>query len=337
MTVAPTPVSLLTVTTTSLPNATAGISYSASLSASGGTLPYSWAIASGSLPPGLSISAGGTVTGTPINQGLYEFTVQATDSSSPTPQVASANLSVSVYPAPTPTHQSSNWSGYVVPSSTSPLTDVSGEWTVPTLNCSVTPNGGVATWVGIGGEEYSSGGSSGVLLQTGVTANCVNGAQQNVVGWWEEVPMSPNNGIAFSGFPVSSGDLIQASVFQTTSGAWETRVDNLSTGLSGIMVTGAGWGVYTDGSGGYLTYQGSTAGLSYSGGYTAEWIVEDLQQGGVLVPFADYGTVTFSNTRTSLPSWSLTSSEGVEIAQGGTVLSTPSPPSGSGFSVSYTG
>ncbi|MCL6095295.1 MAG: G1 family endopeptidase, partial [Actinobacteria bacterium] len=244
-------------------------------------------------------------------------------------------------PSPSPSlAQSPNWSGYVVPS-TILVTETSGEWTVPTLNCLATPNGTVGIWVGIGGVEWSNGSSSGALLQTGVTATCVDGAQQDF-GWWEEFPMNPNELIPFSGFPVSPGDLIKASVYEAVSGAWVTRVDDLSTGLSGIMITGEGWGVYVDGSGSSFPEQGSTADVFYSGGYTAEWIVEDpasqVKPTDVLVPFADYGTVTFSDLTTSLSPWYLTSSEAVEIYQNGTVLSTPSvPPGNDGFSVSYTG
>jgi hypothetical protein len=84
--------------------------------------------------------------------------------------------------------------------------------------------------------------------------------------------------------------------------------------------------------------QGSTAGLSYSGGYTAEWIVEDFTQpDGSLAPFADYGSVDFSGLTMSLAPWSLTTNEGVALAQNGVVLSTPSLPSNDGFSVSYAG
>jgi len=326
----------LTITTSSLPSATADSSYTTTLQVAGGTPPYSWAITSGSLPAGLSLSSGGTISGTPSAQGTASFTVQVTDSSTPNPQTANATFSISVAEAPITT--TPNWSGYVVPSSANLVTEVSGEWTVPTLNCAATPNGTVTIWVGIGGFGYSSGGSSGVLLQTGVAPTCVNGAQQNV-GWWEEYPSNPNYSANFANFPVSAGDVIEASVYEGSNGAWETRVNDLSTGLSGIMVTGDGWGVYSDGSGSSFAEQGSTAGLSYSGGYTAEWIVEDPEAAATatLEPFADYGTVTFSDLTTSLSSWSLTSSEAVEMVQGNTVLSTPSPPSTDGFSVSYTG
>ncbi len=58
----------LTITTSSLPPATSGMAYSATLSATGGTLPYTWSIAAGNLPQGLMFNPGSptaTITGTP--------------------------------------------------------------------------------------------------------------------------------------------------------------------------------------------------------------------------------------------------------------------------------
>ena len=146
--------------------------------------------------------------------------------------------------------------------------------------------------------------------------------------------------------PVFRGvvDLItmEAFVYEGDGGSWVTVVDDLSTGLSGVMVTGEGWGVVTGvnpatGAFGPFTEQGSTAGLSYGGAYTAEWIVEDYELGGGLEPFADYGTVTFSDLTTNLSPPSLTPGEVWEIVQNGVVLSTPAPTVGNSFSVSYTG
>jgi len=50
---------------------------------------------------------------------------------------------------------SPNWSGYVLPSTSNSavFTYVSGEWTVPTLNCADTPNSNSATWVGTGDDD----------------------------------------------------------------------------------------------------------------------------------------------------------------------------------------
>jgi len=76
-----TPVS---ITTTSLPGATAGQQYTADLAASGGTQPYSWSLSAGSLlPAGLSLSSGGVISGTPVSSGVFNFSVQVTDASNP--------------------------------------------------------------------------------------------------------------------------------------------------------------------------------------------------------------------------------------------------------------
>lgn len=77
--------SVLGITTSSLPAATEGQSYGATLQASGGTGPYTWSISSGSLPAGLSMSSSGAISGTPAASGASAtaFTVAVTDSSHP--------------------------------------------------------------------------------------------------------------------------------------------------------------------------------------------------------------------------------------------------------------
>jgi len=60
--------------------------YSTTLTASGGTAPYAFALvpASGSLPPGITLEADGDLVGTPTTPGSYTFSVAATDSSTGT-------------------------------------------------------------------------------------------------------------------------------------------------------------------------------------------------------------------------------------------------------------
>ena len=59
---------------------TVGQAYSQSLSASGGTAPYTYAITNGSLPAGLFLSPSGTLSGTATAGGTFNFSVTATDS-----------------------------------------------------------------------------------------------------------------------------------------------------------------------------------------------------------------------------------------------------------------
>jgi hypothetical protein len=59
----------LSVTTTSLPSGQTTVAYSATLSATGGTPPYSWSVKTGTLPAGLSLSTGGVMAGKPNTAG----------------------------------------------------------------------------------------------------------------------------------------------------------------------------------------------------------------------------------------------------------------------------
>lgn len=83
----------ISITTTSpLTGGTVGAAYSQTLSASGGTPPYSWSVVSGlgSLPGGLSLSGAGVISGTPNAAGTFNFAVRVGDSASGSAQRAFA-------------------------------------------------------------------------------------------------------------------------------------------------------------------------------------------------------------------------------------------------------
>jgi hypothetical protein len=87
----------LSIKTTSLPNGTLNAAYSAMLQSSGGFAPITWSLTAGTLPMGLSLnSSTGAITGTPTVPGTSTLTFLATDSSTPTPQTASATLTLTV-------------------------------------------------------------------------------------------------------------------------------------------------------------------------------------------------------------------------------------------------
>jgi hypothetical protein len=82
LTVMPQP--LVITTSSPLPTGaetTPGTPYTETLSVTGGVTPYGFAVTSGALPGGLSLdSTTGQVSGTPTSDGIFTFTITATDS-----------------------------------------------------------------------------------------------------------------------------------------------------------------------------------------------------------------------------------------------------------------
>ena len=94
-----TPSGTLAITTSSLPKGQVGTAYSATLAATGGSAPYTWALTSGTLPAGLTLKAStGAIGGTPtaaVSASALTFTV--TDSSS-TALSKSVSLGLTISP-----------------------------------------------------------------------------------------------------------------------------------------------------------------------------------------------------------------------------------------------
>ncbi|HEX3702559.1 MAG TPA: putative Ig domain-containing protein, partial [Vicinamibacterales bacterium] len=90
--IAPAP---LAVATTALASGQVGVSYKATLSATGGAGGTTWSVSAGALPAGLTVSAAGVISGTPASSsaGTATFTVQARDASG---SLATKDLSVTI-------------------------------------------------------------------------------------------------------------------------------------------------------------------------------------------------------------------------------------------------
>ena len=86
---------------TTLPPTNIGTTYSQTVTASGGTAPYTFAVTTGALPTGISLSAAGVISGSSSASGTATFTITATDSSTGTgPFTGNVALSVLVNHAP---------------------------------------------------------------------------------------------------------------------------------------------------------------------------------------------------------------------------------------------
>lgn len=80
-----TPAPLLIMTSTPLPAAQLNVVYTTTMTAMGGTAPYTWDVppsSPGPLPPGLALeTTTGTIAGTPSSTGSFSFDLRVTDSS----------------------------------------------------------------------------------------------------------------------------------------------------------------------------------------------------------------------------------------------------------------
>jgi hypothetical protein len=162
---------------------------------------------------------------------------------------------------------STNWSGYAVTGTS--FTSAKASWTVPTVNCTKTPNTYAAFWVGLDGW------TSTTVEQTGTDSDC-DGKTASYYAWYEFYPAAS---VEISSITVSPGNHISASV--TYSGSEFTiSITNESTGKT-------------------YSKSGKVSGAKRT---SAEWIAEApccTNRGGIL-PLADFGTVDFGDDYTGV-------------------------------------
>ncbi|KAH8197702.1 hypothetical protein TruAng_008119 [Truncatella angustata] len=172
---------------------------------------------------------------------------------------------------------SSNWAGSVQIGKG--FTKVVGTITVPSV--SGDSDSAASAWVGIDGDTCST-----AILQTGVSFY----GDGTFDAWYEWIPDYSHS---FSNFDISVGDKIYMEVDASSKTKGVAILENLTTGQK---VT--------------HTFTSTPSTLCET---NAEWIVEDFESGGSLVPFADFGSVTFTGA-------SATGSAGTVTPQGGTII-----------------
>jgi hypothetical protein len=235
--------SLFTIITfPTLPSASTGAPYLANLAATGGTAPYTWALATGSsLPPGLSLTSAGSISGNIASSqavGSYPFSVQVTDSSSPV-KTANAVLVLPVATAPS----APNCNNIAYPNQSAPLVPINDL--------------GTGTYLGEEGGLYPNGSNvrpadhdaSGVSIAQGIQPLDANGnpdpngkyvlisignseAQQEFLQFLGDAAVDPSLNPHLVIVNGAQDALVASDWANVTNGAW--------TSLSSILLPQAG-------------------------------------------------------------------------------------------------
>jgi hypothetical protein len=167
---------------------------------------------------------------------------------------------------------SGNWAGYAAlpQHSGGKFRYVAATFTVPSVNCSTTPNSLSVHWVGLDGFN------SGTVEQDGVESDC-NGSTPAYSAWWETFPGNSIQTV----FNVNAGDAVTASVFfNTASGTHHDRYNLVLTDIT---------------SGQSFSFW-KKCGASSCKNNSAE-IISEAPSSGSILPLADYGIESFVNVK----------------------------------------
>ncbi|KAI4720010.1 hypothetical protein E4T48_03798 [Aureobasidium sp. EXF-10727] len=167
---------------------------------------------------------------------------------------------------------SHNWAGAVLTGSD--FQSVTGTFTVPMINLP-TDRGkdshleyAAGVWVGIDGSNECQG----VVMQTGVNMWISPNGDLDYNAWYE---WYPEHSIKFRHFSVSPGDNLTLTISASSDSGGMAIIENDTTGKSVRH-----------------KFVGRNPHLCRT---NAEWIVEDFSHRKSRVPFADFGSVTFTN------------------------------------------
>lgn len=216
--------------------------------------------------------------------------------------------------ATTQVSYSDNWAGVVqtAPPAGTTFSAISATFNIPAVS---EPSGGSGThaasaWVGIDGDTYQK-----AILQSGCDFT-VSGGSESYECWYE---WYPNPLTYISAFKVAQGDEVTVDIVATSPSHGSTTLTNSRTGQK-------------------VTKSFSAPSASSTlGGKNAEWILEDFEEGGGLVPFAKFGKVTFTGCDAKAGSNNVGTNGGtvLDIRQNNKVLTSVDVISNTELSVSY--
>jgi hypothetical protein len=330
-------VPLLLLSGSNLASGTVDRPYTASVSASGGSSPYTYAVTGGSLPAGLLLSTStGTISGTPLFSGTLNFSITVTDSSSQTATTAysiTVNPAVAVNPM-SDVYRTVGQTATINPSATggtSPIT-----WSISPSFSSPTFNSSTGTFSAIVNNAVNT-----TLTFTATDANGSSSSQSVTVRASAALSFSANNppngiiGASYSHTLVANGGRAPFTFTATTP---------LPTGLS-LSSSGSITGTpVTQGTTNFnvslMDANGATAsgsasitvipGLTISSSGLSPITVSGPQSGSFQASGGLGGPFTYSISAGSLP-------PGLSLSPGGVVSGTATTAGTYNFTVSATG
>ena len=197
------------------PSAQVGTAYSDTLTATGGTAPYTWSVSAGTLPSGITLnSTTGVLAGTPTAAGTSGFTVRVTDSNS---QTATEPTSLTVVAGPL--------SITVASSAVLPNTTPGGTTTAQLGTVSVTDDRGMAnaSWtVTVTATTFTTGGQTAAETIPLAQITYWSGPATASTGSGTLTPGQPNATVAVNltsprtAFSLASGSTINSSSWNPT-------------------------------------------------------------------------------------------------------------------------
>ena len=219
---------------------------------------------------------------------------------------AAASSAAAPTHAPAFTHRlahagtNSNWGGYAVTGTT--FTSVTGDWVVPSLNCSATA-GDVSFWSGLDGWTSSS------VEQIGLDAVCTSGGK---IEYNPGVEMYPANSIYFTE-TVKAGDTMTSVVTTNGSGSFTLVLADPTQGWT-------------------KTYKKTLKSAPLS---SAEVIVEAIGNQDIS-PCPNFGTVQFSDVTANGADFASAGTVATtNIERNGTIITQDGALSGSSFPVAW--
>ena len=196
-----------------------------------------------------------------------------------------------------------NWAGY--DAVTGPYTEVSANWTQPSVSCAAGETSYSSFWAGLDGGASGDG----TVEQTGTDADC-SGGTPVYYAWYEMYPKYPVNLNA----PVRPGDSMAGVVVTSGNGVFQLAISDRTQGWTSQV----------------------SQHLHQATLQTAEVIAEAPSSRAGVLALADFGTVSFSASLTDNAPLGDANPVQLVMVSGNTVKAQPSALSGGqDFSVTW--